>query len=775
MIVLIPLGGIGSRFKTEGFKNIKPFINIHGKPILYYLIDKIDADYIYIPYNKELKKYNFEERLRTDFPKINFKFLCLSKNTRGASETIKIALDNLTGYDEQILCLDGDSFYNIDIVKKWNKGNQVFCMPEKERDCFSFIKFVDTITNIKEKEKISDWACTGAYGFRSWKTLKRYCNQIIDKNIMDKGEFYISTVIGEMIKDNIKFFPGCITKNDFISLGTPQDMLKFYDICILFDLDGTLINTDEAYVNTWKELLDPYGYQVDKQWFDINVKGKSDFSVFSKLFPDHSWNTTNPNFKELSHKKDNIFLKNIKNLTPIYGAIEFVQNCILFGIQCGIVTNCNRESAVNILKHFDIYDCMKTLIIGDECSRPKPFPDPYLKGKNHFDNKLCIVFEDTPTGIQSAKACGADFIIGVETSYSKDVLKSHGADFSIKDFKCDIFSIIRMIETDRIGKSQEYNHLKGECKRILKENVKFEKMFLKGGYIANIQRIFTDNDSYVIKRENESNHTFNTISKNLKLYEREYYFYEQVSKLVPLKVPKYYGTIYKNGTKKGIILEDLNNNFTFNPSLNNDGLNLILKRVAEMHHTFWDNTLLDQFDLQINTDSLFKPEWQNFCKQRWPIFKEKWSEILSFEQLDIGEKILNNFSKIQESLSKPPLTLVHGDLKIPNIAMYNNGKPNQEPYFLDWQYIVKGKGIQDIAFLLIESFDIQDHERILNQYLKYLNLDYNYKEDFKNALCYFPFYVAMWFGTVDDKDLIDVTFPKKYIPKLFKIYEHYKI
>ena len=98
MIIIIPIGGIGQRFKENGYKKPKALINIYGKPIISCLLDKLNTDnidYILIPYNKEYKKYRFEDLLIKNYPKINFRFFCLENNTRGAAETINIGINNL--------------------------------------------------------------------------------------------------------------------------------------------------------------------------------------------------------------------------------------------------------------------------------------------------------------------------------------------------------------------------------------------------------------------------------------------------------------------------------------------------------------------------------------------------------------------------------------------------------------------------------------------------------------------------------------------------------
>ena len=234
MIVLIPLGGIGNRFKKENYTKPKALIDVLGKPILYYLIENLnkDIELLYIPYNKEYEKYDFENLLSHDFPHIRFKFLKLEKNTLGAAHTINIALNNLDIQDMPILCLDSDAFYTIDIVKLWNGENKIFnFIDTQENPIFSYIKLdkQNYIIDIKEKEKISDLACSGAYGFSSYKECLKYTQKILMNNIRQKDEFYTSGVIYQMIQDNIQFKNHSIDLNNFFSIGTPIQVNQFIE------------------------------------------------------------------------------------------------------------------------------------------------------------------------------------------------------------------------------------------------------------------------------------------------------------------------------------------------------------------------------------------------------------------------------------------------------------------------------------------------------------------------------------------------------------------
>jgi bifunctional N-acetylglucosamine-1-phosphate-uridyltransferase/glucosamine-1-phosphate-acetyltransferase GlmU-like protein len=103
MKIIIPIGGIGQRFKDEGFDLPKPLININGKSMIYHLIESLslsEDDEIYIVYNNFLKNFNFENIVNFNFKELKIKFHCLDNQTRGASETV---LNLIKKFDESDL------------------------------------------------------------------------------------------------------------------------------------------------------------------------------------------------------------------------------------------------------------------------------------------------------------------------------------------------------------------------------------------------------------------------------------------------------------------------------------------------------------------------------------------------------------------------------------------------------------------------------------------------------------------------------------------------
>lgn len=267
MYLLIPLGGLGIRFKNLGYNRPKPLVKVFGKEIIFWLLDNLNFSFIeeiIIPYNKELKIYNFEDLIKKKYPHLKFKFLCLEKDTDGAIETIYKALDKFNLNDLPILLLDGDNFYTTDIINLWNGENKIVVFEDYSNEpIYSYIQIDDSnnVINILEKTKISNLACTGAYGFKSLFELKNTCKTILDNNIRIKNEYYTSLAISDMIKNGIIFNYEKINISNYICLGTPIQVRLFCNnfpkinsynnellikpsrIC--FDLDNTLVSYPE--------------------------------------------------------------------------------------------------------------------------------------------------------------------------------------------------------------------------------------------------------------------------------------------------------------------------------------------------------------------------------------------------------------------------------------------------------------------------------------------------------------------------------------------------
>lgn len=257
MNIIIPIGGIGKRFSDEGFTTPKPLINVLGKPMIHRVISSLSVrknDILTIIFNPELNFFNFKSSLIKEFPRINFSFIELEGQTRGASETILFGLNKSTDLDleKEFLILDCDTFYEDDILEKYrkskNKNNIFYFIDKEDLPIFSYIQINEKgeVQEIKEKIKISQNANTGAYGFRNGKILKSYCEKILENS----GELYVSSVYHKMIEEG-EIVSSSLIEN-FSCVGTPLQLRIYSEnnrpesqIKFCFDLDNTLVSYPE--------------------------------------------------------------------------------------------------------------------------------------------------------------------------------------------------------------------------------------------------------------------------------------------------------------------------------------------------------------------------------------------------------------------------------------------------------------------------------------------------------------------------------------------------
>ena len=200
---------------------------------------------------------------------------------------------------------------------------------------------------------------------------------------------------------------------------------------ILFDLDGTLANTDPLHYQTWKEILNNHGVAIDHTSYKQYISGRTNPAIIQDLLPQLSATEA----EELANYKEVKFREIALNLKPLTGLLEFIEWVENQKLQKAVVTNAPPENAKFMLEVLQLKDTFPLVILGGEMTVGKPDPAPYKLGLEKLEvlPQEAIAFEDSRSGIKSAVGAGI-YTIGVASTHEPESLLEVGASIVINDF-----------------------------------------------------------------------------------------------------------------------------------------------------------------------------------------------------------------------------------------------------------------------------------------------------------------------------------------------------
>ena len=194
---------------------------------------------------------------------------------------------------------------------------------------------------------------------------------------------------------------------------------------LLFDIDGTLADTDALHLEAFNQVLGPRGHSFDHARFSRELQGFSNASISERFLADE------PPERQAAiiGDKEAAFRKLASGqIRPLPGLMALLALADRANIPMVAVTNAPRPNAEMLLSGLGIVHRFKALVIGDELPHGKPHPMPYLEGLRAVNAApdQSLAFEDSRSGIQSASAAGIA-TIGIRTSLSHADMLAAGA------------------------------------------------------------------------------------------------------------------------------------------------------------------------------------------------------------------------------------------------------------------------------------------------------------------------------------------------------------
>lgn len=200
------------------------------------------------------------------------------------------------------------------------------------------------------------------------------------------------------------------------------------ELALIFDLDGVLIHSMPLHTLAWERYLDALGIRVDE--LERRMHGKRNSELVRDLI-----DNTLPEDLVFEHgaAKERMFrnmmLEADISSYRVPGVLEFLERHPEMPKAVG--SNAEPANIDFVLDHFHLHPFFQVIVNGMQVQRPKPFPDIYLSAAEQLgvERANCIVFEDSPTGVEAARAAGMR-VVGVETTPTD----FRGVDLRINDF-----------------------------------------------------------------------------------------------------------------------------------------------------------------------------------------------------------------------------------------------------------------------------------------------------------------------------------------------------
>jgi hypothetical protein len=200
------------------------------------------------------------------------------------------------------------------------------------------------------------------------------------------------------------------------------------------------------------------------------------------------------------------------------------------------------------------------------------------------------------------------------------------------------------------------------------------------------------------------------------IYLREALFYTSLANSTPGRPPECYGTAFDvDSGLAALLLEDLTH---LDVGVQTTGYTRARARaticqLADQHAAFWGGAALaDMPWLPVWN----QPEMAGFVThafgQAWPACRAVFADVLTPADIALGDRLATSLARLMDAIAEPPVTLLHGDARYDNL-LFDRGDADAPPRTVDWQFVARGRGVQDIAYFLSQSGDGAAIERDL--------------------------------------------------------------
>jgi beta-phosphoglucomutase len=164
---------------------------------------------------------------------------------------------------------------------------------------------------------------------------------------------------------------------------------------ILFDLDGTIVNTDPIHYQVWQKMLLEYNVEINEKIYKSNISGRLNPNIIQDFLPHLSAEET----EQFAEEKEARFRSQASLLKPINGFTELLAWSKKYHLKRALITNAPKLNAYFMLEALQIKEAFDIIILAGEEKAAKPDPTPYKVALERLSRSaLKIVTPDKAVG-----------------------------------------------------------------------------------------------------------------------------------------------------------------------------------------------------------------------------------------------------------------------------------------------------------------------------------------------------------------------------------------
>jgi dTDP-glucose pyrophosphorylase len=223
---IIPIAGKGNRFKSDGYSLAKYLLPVSGKSVIEHILSYFDKELpTLLILNQEDENKEVIEKICISLEFEDFQVVEI-QDTNGqlASVVQGVKVSKYNAYNGPVWVYNGDTIRKKELPYSLfdNIGSEGFIEVFNEvGDHWSFVDSLGKVSQITEKEKISDFCCTGLYGFRD---LGRIIDYVDTGSVgVLQNELYVSGVFKNLIHEGLGVWSFQSKRSEFLLCGTPDE------------------------------------------------------------------------------------------------------------------------------------------------------------------------------------------------------------------------------------------------------------------------------------------------------------------------------------------------------------------------------------------------------------------------------------------------------------------------------------------------------------------------------------------------------------------------